>query len=1139
VRPKASSYALTGFDGTPTQYQAGKVTEETTHIDLQIGRYSEKLQFDLTALPECDVVLGRPWLMHANPMINWKTGQIQFPGWSKPWTLPVAAENTARLGMEISAMTHEELLREIRENPEQVQICYVKSKDDGTTEVTLPKAYAEYADVFHASGQITELPPHQPWDHEIKIKPGEQPTKQKMYPLSAEKLEILRKYLDDGLKTGIIRRSKSPAGYPILFVPKKNNKLRLCVDYRKLNDITIKNSYPLPLIEELQDRLGQAKWFTKFDIVAGYNNIRIKQGDEWKTAFCTRYGLYEYLVMPFGLTNAPATFQAHINNVLREHLDEFVTVYLDDILIYSETLEEHEKHVKIVLELLKKARLPVDLQKSEFSVQETEFLGYIVSKDGLRMSQEKIKTILEWPPATSVKEVQSFLGFANFYRKFIKGYSQITHPLSEATKKDRPFQWTQEMQEAFHELKQRFTTKPILRIFDPAKPIVIETDASNWAEGATLSQPQEDKRLHPIAYHSRKFTGPEQRYDVADKELLAIVSAMKRWTAYLDGAKHEITVLTDHQNLKTFTTTKKLSPRQMRWWEELSRYNFRIHYRKGTENARADALSRRADYQEDNSGTDQQLLKTNPDGSLTVFSQEIRMTQVSIEEDDYEVLIAQTRDPLLKSDKHPYTQEGGAYRWQGKLYVSPEARDIVMLMCHDSKEAGHPGIGRTIARIVERYYFPGMYAYVKAYIQRCQMCQLAKAKRHLPYGELQPLAAPSKPWESVTMDFITGLPKSGKQGYDTILVIVDRFSKFSLFIPTHSTAGTERTAELFLERVVTAYDTPKEIISDRDTLFNSSFWTTVVKNIGINHKFSTAYHPQTDGQTERRNQSLEEYLRIFVNYEQDNWASLLPSAQRAYNTAPPGRNEPSPHELVFGQSPVINGGEPIHDQTENQAAKAKSETMQKVFELCQMELQRKGWVMAQQSNRKKIEGPIFKEGDKVYLNRKNISTKRPSRKLDFKKLGPFRVIQCVHKDVYRLELPNTMRQIHPNFHVSLLEPADPDTPLARQVAPEIEQQEQEYEPEKILGFDGERYLIRWKGYQSDEDTWEPPKHLVNSLPMIRNFHKRDPEGYTTEFRMRSGPSHVCTKNKETFLRSFPLQERRNGWKCKKCGATHQ
>jgi hypothetical protein len=345
------------------------------------------------------------------------------------------------------------------------------------------------------------LPPHQPYDHAIPTEEGKEVPFGPLYKLAPSELEELQKYLKDNLEKGFIRRSTSPAGAPVLFVKKKDGSLRLCVDYRKLNDISIKNRCPLPLIDETLDQFQGAEIFTKLDAKGAYNLIRIAAGNEWKTAFRTRYGHYEYLVMPFGLTNAPATFQAYINDVLKKHLDHFVVVYLDDILIYSKNYSEHVEHVKLVMEDLRKAKIQLKLSKCTFHAKEVEFLGFIVNKDGVKMDDNKVKSIMEWKSPRTVKDIQSFLGFANFYRRFIKGFSKIVSPITQLLKKDIKFEWDDKAEAAFQQLKKTFTTDPILRHFEQTKTCTIETDASDTALGAVCSQEYNGK-LHPIAYYS-------------------------------------------------------------------------------------------------------------------------------------------------------------------------------------------------------------------------------------------------------------------------------------------------------------------------------------------------------------------------------------------------------------------------------------------------------------------------------------------------------------------------------------------------------------------------------------------------------------------------------------------------------------
>lgn len=306
------------------------------------------------------------------------------------------------------------------------------------------------------------------------------------------------------MRKGFICASTSSAASPVLFVKKPGGGLRFCVDYRKLNAITIKDRYPIPLIQETLNRLSQACWFSKFDVIAAFNKMRIQEGEEWKTAFKTLYGLYEYLVMPFGLANGPSSFQHFINDTLQGYLDIFVTAYIDDILVYSNSLPEHKIHVKLVLDRLSLAGLQLDISKSEFHVQEVTFLGLLVGKDGIQMDPKKIEALKEWEQPRSVRNIQSIIGFANFYRRFIKDFSKVIQPMMELTRKNTPFLWSSDCNSAFQQLKEAFVTAPILIKFDPDKQIVVEKDASDYVTGEVMSQYDDSNTLRPVAYFSKK-----------------------------------------------------------------------------------------------------------------------------------------------------------------------------------------------------------------------------------------------------------------------------------------------------------------------------------------------------------------------------------------------------------------------------------------------------------------------------------------------------------------------------------------------------------------------------------------------------------------------------------------------------------
>jgi len=427
----------------------------------------------------------------------------------------------------------------------------------------LPNRYSKHLHVF-SKKEADILPKHGTHDHAIHLKEGAQAPASALYGMSHNEAQELRRYLDENLGKGFIRASRSEAAAPVLFVKKAEEGLRFCVDYRGLNAITVKNRYPLPLIFETLNRLSRAKIFIKLDIIAAFNRLRIREEDESLTAFRTRFGLFEYLVMPFGLCNGPASFQNYINDTLREYLDEFCTAYLDDILIYSDNEAEHEIHVNRVLQKLAQAGLQVDITKCAFHVTEVPYLGLIITIKGVKMDPAKVNTIVNWPTLVNVKDVQSFLDFANFYRRFIYGYSKIAAPLTRLTRKDVTFEWFTDCQAAFDTLKKAFTSDVILRHYNPDLQLVVETDASDYVSGGILSQYDKNDVLHPVAYFSKKHNPAECNYEIYDKELMAIVRAFEEWRPELEGSPTPIEMITDHKNLEYFMSTKQLSRRQAR-----------------------------------------------------------------------------------------------------------------------------------------------------------------------------------------------------------------------------------------------------------------------------------------------------------------------------------------------------------------------------------------------------------------------------------------------------------------------------------------------------------------------------------------------------------------------------------------------
>jgi transposase InsO family protein len=1150
------------------------------------------------------MILGLPWLEKTNPHIDWAR---------KTWNLPLDRSR-------IALVSSRKELRRATQESNQVMVLMLKQVGPSEVAAThhppealpppvtqVPSEYADFADLFdpEAAG---ELPAHHRLEHRIELEEGKLPPYIPIYSLADAEQKELRKYLEEALRRGWIRSSRSSAGAPILFVPKKGGKLRLCVDYRGLNKITKKDRTPLPLINEILDRLSSAENYTKLDLKDAYRRLRIREGDEWKTAFRTKYGHFEYLVMPFGLANAPATFQTYINHALVGLVDTICVVYLDDILIYSRKGEDHPQLVRRVLERLREWGLYVNLSKCDFGINTVSFLGFIIGPKGVQMDREKTDTITSWPEPSSVHDIMVFLGFAGFYRRFVRKYSHVVAPLTDRQRGQQParFKLTPVERAAFCKLRILFTRAPILRHYDPTLPIRVETDASNFAIGAVLSQ-QYEGRWHPVAFLSRKLVKAELRYTTPDAELLAIVYAFDKWRHYLAYSQHPIHVLTDHLNHRYLATKPQLSTGQASWMQRLSPYDFHIEFRPGSSNP-ADGISRRPDYYhptEKQEARDQLLpsflqrftneqddyppsieLASSPEGivgglpnrsaplvdelisseaaAITLGRQGIRSAgaliaavhvsprrrkrtpevgtsgPASAEAAGHEPLprrpegvvtaLEELDEPLLTAIRK--AQQGDAFvqngewqqrrsryhkagpvwakgddeilRYRGRVYI-PDFHPLEMELlrsCHDDPTAGHMGISKTIKRLSQSYYWNRMTKDVTKHVLSCSICQRTKARHHLPYGKLASLPVPTEAWAEISFDFITGLPESrtwGGRRCNSVLVIVDRLTKYALYIPTRNDLTATGLADILYARVFMRFGVPEGIVSDRGSLFTSKFWATLCHHLAIKRRLSTAYHPQTDGQTERVNQSLEHYLRTYCCYEQNDWVEKLPMAEWVYNTSIHSAHGQTPAMTLRGYQPR-GPSDPPSSKPPARAKKAeeRAEQIRRSREHTQTLLKASNEAYAKWYNRKKTD-MTFSVGQQVLVNSKHINQRRPHRKLADKYLGPFPIIDIIggRHMAYKVNLPERFR-IHPTFPVSFLEPwvgRDGEVPVEQNVAPT---EGVFYDLEEILGHRGygkkREYLIRWKNCSIEDDSWEPRSYLAKGLAKeYEDTLKRDKE----------------------------------------------
>lgn len=1050
---------------------AGPVTQDASKVvpelKFRIGTYKDQLPFTLTKLASHDMILGKPWLTYLNPQIDWVTHTITFTKKNITHTLKSPAEDKSPVVNELSAMQLKKLIRKgnmaylavITEVKEGEAATTKEESSNGDWKQKIQVIIDRYKVIFEKLPN--GLPPERAVDHHIDLEPGAKPPFLPIYHMSPLELEELKRQLVELIEKGYIQPSKSPYGAPVLFVPKKNGKLRFCVDYRALNKITVKNRYPLPRIDELLDRLQGAQYFSKLDLQSGYHQIRIAPEDVPKTAFRTRYGHYEWKVLPFGLTNAPATFQGLMNDILRPYLDDFVVVYLDDICIYSKTPEEHLEHLEKVLAVLKEHKLYVGLDKCTFGVEEMEFLGHIVGKDGIKVDPKKVEAVKDWPTPRTVKGVRSFLGFTGYYRRFIRHYAHKALPLTELTKQDNRWRWSSKEQAAFEELKEALTTAPVLVSPNPMLPYEVYTDASNFALGAVLLQNQ-GKGLQPVAYLSRKLSNTERNYPIGDKEMLGIFWALTEWRCYLEGASFKVN--SDHLNHTWFQSKKNLTRRQTKWSQWLESYysGVEIKYKEGKDNL-SDALSRRADLY-----------------SLTTVSTSELLDRISA---GYE------RDEYYEKPMPWLTNIDGVWFLGDRIAVPKdmELRQEIIRECHDSPSSGHMGITKTLQRVAQRFWWPHMGRSIYAYVKACPSCQRNKSSNLRPGGLLQPIPTPAVKWEHITMDLITDLPKT-KSGYDAVVTFVDRLSKQVHFAPTTKTVDAPGLAKIFRHTVYKYHGMPRAIISDRDDRFLSQFWQALFAVLGTELKFSTAYHPQSDGQSERANRTLEEYLRHFVSPRQDDWDEYLDLAEFAINDSVNPSTGYTPFFMAYGENPHTA----LDLTTEAMVPRAQdfAQEIVDVVNHAKAKLEEAHMRQAEQANKRRRE-VTFQVGDKVRLSTANLQLPSTmSKKLVARYLGPFMVEKVVSPVAYKLKLPKSLR-IHPVFHVSLLQPWHKDTVFTSHVdtaashPPPVVPEDDQYLVEALLDKRNSRgkveYLVRWKGYGPEDDMWRPASDIEQSL----------------------------------------------------------
>ncbi|KAA0060066.1 DNA/RNA polymerases superfamily protein [Cucumis melo var. makuwa] len=920
----------------------------------------------------------------------------------------------------------------------------------------------EFLDVF--PDDLSGLPPDREIEFTIELLPGTAPISQASYRMAPSKLKELKMQLQELVDQGYIRPSVSPWGAPVLFVKKKDGTLRLCIDYKQLNKVTIRNKYPLPRIDDLFDQLRGAALFSKIDLRSGYHQLKVRESDIAKTAFRTRYGHYEFRVMPFGLTNAPAVFMDLMNRIFHRYLDQFVIVFIDDILVYSVDRESHEEHLRIVLQTLREKQLYAKFSKCEFWLEQVVFLGHVVSAKGVSVDPQKVEEIVNWERPISATEVRSFLGLAGYYRHFIEDFSRLALPLTALTRKNVKFEWL--------------------------------------GLGCVLMQ---DGNV--IAYASRQLKEHECNYPTHDLELAAVVLALKIWRHYLFGKKCHI--FTDHKSLKYIFDQKELNLRQRRWLELIKDYDCTIEYHPGKANVVADALSRKSRLPKsalcgirvallNELRGSKSVVTTENSGSLLAQFQ-VRSSLVT------EIVRRQSEDSNLQK-KFEKSKKGlevefelridGAIVKQGRLCVPNinELKNAILEEAHSSAYAMHPCSTKMYRTLKKTYWWSGMKQKIAEYVDRCLICQQVKQVRQRPRGFLNPLPVPEWKWEHITMDFLFGLPRTSS-GHDDIWVIVDRLTKTTRFIPIKMTSTLDQLARLYVDKIVSQYGVPVSIVSDRDPRFTSKFWPSLQKAIGTGLKFSTSFHPQTNGQSERTIQTLEDMLRACVLQLKGIWDTHLPLMEFAYNNNYQSSIGMAPYKALYGRpcrTPVcwnevgerkLVGPELVQITTNN--IKLIRENLRKAQD------RQKSYA---DKRRRNLE---FQVGDQVFLKLspwRGVIRFGRKGKLSPRYIGPYQITERVGPAAYRLELPIELARIHDVFHVSMLRKYIPDPSHVLQEQPVELKEDLSYVEEPVQILDRKEQVLRnktiplikvlWRHHGAEEATWKPEYQMKKRYPIL-------------------------------------------------------
>lgn len=906
---------------------------------------------------------------------------------------------------------------------EDIRICSTKNRKmftleeldqvmEPTTSKELKRKLLElinkYRDCF--ARETSELGKAKDGALEIRLMDNE-PIAYRPYRLSYKEREWVKKQIDELKEHGLIRDSTSPYATPILLVKKKDGSTRMCCDFRRLNAKTIKDHYPLPRIDDLIDRLRNVRWISTLDLTWGYWQLPVHPDSVEKTAFVTPDGQYEWLRLPFGLSNGPPVYQRLMDSLLQPLVDSSIFAYLDDVMVGATTAEENLKKLEVVFKTLRDAGLTLRFEKCAFLKTKVHYLGHEIENGEIRPGQEKMPAVEKFPTPRNVHEVRRFLGLTGYFRKFIKDYSRIAAPISDLTKKDVPFKWTEAQEDAANKLKKKLLEQPVLAIYDTEAETELHTDASCEGIGAILMQRQKSGKMKPVLYFSQRTTPEERKYHSYELETLAIVRSLQRMRPYLYGRQFKI--ITDCAALRFTLTKKDINPRIARWWLLIQEFDFEVQYRPGTRMRHVDSLSRAAVQQptEEDLRTIADLLPINAKRAELPMSSWIAIAQTNDErcQEIRDIYNNGTKKQKTKLQEEFTVKKEAVYKKtpEGLRWVVPRAaRAQVVRMWHD--DIGHPGVEKTLDGLKERVWFPKMKKYVEDYLRACLSCLFVKKNRNASAGDLHVYRKPTQPMDTLHMDHLGPFLTTARKNTH-ILVTVDSFTKYVWLHPTRQ-AGASPCIK-FAESLFQVYGIPRRIIADRGKAFDCTAFRTFCTELGVKLTLVAVATPRANGQVERMNSTILDKLIAAVEEQEEKWDKHLPDVQRYINSTQSAATGKTPNELFFGYrlrhpenaffAQAVD--EEILEKMEAENSTTEfEETRQKIREeAIKKNLENQIKMAARTQGRRPPQ--TFKVGDYVTIPHAN-----PSTKLKKRNKGPFVVTEVLPNDRYTVE--NTHRQ---------------------------------------------------------------------------------------------------------------------------------